>query len=108
MGFRRGQASPPYSASAEFCYRLLGRKFGGLLQSAVNLVVGREAPEENPWQRLDRANDIAELSDRNPEAVRPSEACAQAMIGAGVDESWARADHRNVNELLRGDLGPVL
>ena len=41
------------------------------------------------------------------ESERLENACARAMIAAGVDAQWVEADYANIDELLLGDLGPA-
>ncbi len=85
----------------------LGKRFGFLLQEATDLIVGRGAESIDVWDRLDRAFAILELEDQSDPARQYSEACAEAMLAAGVDQRWVAADFDNIDELLRGDLGPV-
>lgn len=36
-----------------------------------------------------------------------TQACAGAMIDAGVEAAWVKADFANIDELFAGELGPV-
>ena len=42
------------------------------------------------------------------EAKRLQDGCSAAMIAAGVDGGWVKADYNNVDELLQGRLGPFM
>ncbi|MEI7832258.1 MAG: DUF4037 domain-containing protein [bacterium] len=85
----------------------LGREFCPLLQHAVSLALGIISPECPVWERLDEALTSILCEDISPEASRMARACEQAMITAGVDPAWVAADYDNVDELLRGELGPT-
>ena len=80
----------------------LGARFCPLLERAVALALGT-AGDGALWDRLDRANDILCCSD---EAQVLEDACVVAMTDAGVDPEWVKADFGNIEELLRGELGP--
>jgi hypothetical protein len=49
---------------------------------------------------------MLECADTNQDAARLQEACAAAMIAAGVEPEWVEADYYNIDELLNGMLGP--
>lgn len=85
----------------------LGREFCPMLQHVIDLVVGRGDPEPDVWRRLERASELVACSDLSPECRRLEEACARAMVAAGVPEKWVEADYANIQELLMGRLGPV-
>lgn len=82
----------------------LGREFLPMLQRAMELVVGKIAPERDAWSRLDEA---IELMLCGEEAKRLETVCLQAIVTAGVDPRWAEADFDNIDELLSGELGPA-
>jgi hypothetical protein len=85
----------------------LGREFCPMLQHVVDLVVGTADAGLDVWSRLDRAGQLLVCSDLSPGCRRLEEACARAMIAAGVPEKWVEADFANIDELLLGRLGPV-
>jgi hypothetical protein len=85
----------------------LGRQFCPLVRRAVDLVVGKEAPEQSVWERCERASALLMFSDLPTEAVPMWEACTRAMVAAGVDPQWVEADYANIDELLLGELGPM-
>jgi hypothetical protein len=85
----------------------LGREFCPLLLRAVEQIVGLGEPEPEPWKRLDAACGVVSCSDDNPDGRRLWDACTDAMIAAGVDRAWVKADYGNIDELLLGELGPV-
>ena len=45
--------------------------------------------------------------DKTDEGRELEYVCGQAMIEAGVERDWVRADYDNVGELLSGQLGPL-
>jgi hypothetical protein len=85
----------------------LGKRFSSLLQEATDLIVGRVTAPDDAWERLDRAFAILECADVSDSARQLAEACAEAMLAAGIEQRWVDADFDNIEELLRGDLGPV-
>ena len=85
----------------------LGRRFGPMLQRVVDMVVARTGAAPNVWDRLDKAMETLCAYDKSAECRLLDDACAQAMIAAGVDPEWVEADYGNIHELLLGDLGPV-
>jgi hypothetical protein len=85
----------------------LGRQFAPMLQQIVGLAVGERGAGQPAWERLDRAHEMLCMSDTSAECRELEEACAKAMIAAGVDAQWVEADYDNVDELLLGRLGPV-
>lgn len=84
----------------------LGARFAPMLQHASHLIVGRECADEQLWTRLDRAFEMLECADTNQDAAGLQEACAAAMIAAGVEPEWVEADYYHIDELLNGMLGP--
>jgi hypothetical protein len=85
----------------------LGKRFAPLLHEVTDLIVGRAAEPAAVWDRLDRGFAILELEDQNDPAHQYGQACAEAMLAAGVEPRWVEADYNNIGELLRGDLGPL-
>jgi hypothetical protein len=85
----------------------LGKEFCPLIRRAIDLVVGRGCADQPIWQRCDEAGGLLMFSDLPAEAKPLWEASTRAMIAAGVEPEWVEADYRNINELLRGDLGPA-
>jgi hypothetical protein len=85
----------------------LGREFAPMLQRAVDLAIGRAETKLRVWQRLERAFEMLACYDASEECRRLEDACAQAMIEAGVSRAWVEADYDNIGELLTGSLGPV-
>ncbi len=85
----------------------LGREFRPMLQHVADLVVGTDDAGLDVWSRLERAGELLVCSDRSPECRRLEDACARAMVAAGVPEKWVEADFANIDELLLGRLGPV-
>ena len=85
----------------------LGRKWGVFLQGLVELALGRAEPEQDPWTRLERARELLICEDVTEEARQLAQDCAQAMLAAGVEQSWVEADYDNIDELLNGELGPA-
>jgi GrpB-like predicted nucleotidyltransferase (UPF0157 family) len=84
----------------------LGRQFVQFFRQLIGLIFGTESLELPLWQRLDRAGYL--LADyESPDCKRLEDACAQAMIAAGLDPAWVEADYDNIDELLWGELGPV-
>jgi len=99
----------PYTEKLMHCAPLtpLGNEFCPLLQRAVDLVLGRGSPEQTIQQRCDQASKLLMFSDPVAESERLENACARAMLAAGVDPQWVEADYANIDELLLGDLGPA-
>jgi len=85
----------------------LGREFAPMLQRAVDLTVGRTDTDTPAWRRVERAFEMLCCYDLSADCRRLADACAQAMIEAGVPRAWVEADYDNVQELLSGSLGPV-
>jgi hypothetical protein len=85
----------------------LGPRFVPLLQRIVDLVTGRGHSDTTVWERLDRACELLFCYDLTEECRALEDACAEAMKAAGVDPEWVDADYSNIDELLRGDLGPM-
>ena len=84
----------------------LGRQFAPFFRHLIGLMAGTESPELPLWQRLDRAGFM--LADYDaPECKRMEDACAEAMVAAGLDPAWVAADFDNIDQLLWGELGPV-
>ena len=84
----------------------LGRRFCPLLERIIGLVVGTDEQTLPTWERLDRAFEMFCCGDKSHEAAELQDAGAQAMIDAGVDPQWVKADFQNLEELLSGELGP--
>jgi len=84
----------------------LGKELGPVIRRSVNLAVGKAEPDLDPWERLDRAIEPVRHQDPGTEGERLWNACARAMVAAGVDEKWVEADWENIHELLSGSLGP--
>ena len=85
----------------------LGQRFRPMLNRLVALACGDADPKKTAWQRLDETIRILCFSDESEECRRLEQACAEAMIAAGVDAEWVRADYQNIDELLLGELGPL-
>ncbi len=85
----------------------LGAEFIPMLQHVVDLAVGKAGGGLAVWERLDKAFETLCCYDRSEECRRLDDACAEAMIAAGVDPQWVKADYDNVEELLMGELGPI-
>ncbi len=85
----------------------LGRELLPILRRVVDLVAGRAGEGMSVWQRLTRACELLCVCDKSEECRRLEDACAKAMVAAGVDPRWVEADYRNIDELLLGELGPV-
>ena len=83
-----------------------GRRFCPLLERIIGLDVGTEEQTHTTWARLARAFEMFCCSDKSNEAAELQDAGAQAMIDAGVDPQWVKADFQNLEELLSGELGP--
>jgi hypothetical protein len=83
----------------------LGKQFCGMLREIVSLVIAAERGESSTWDRLDRASEM--LSGETRAAEELEDGCMRAMIEAGVDPQWAKADFRNIEELRSGRLGPL-
>ena len=85
----------------------LGRQFAPLLQQVVDLVLGHVEAERSVWERLETAFEMICCYDVSADCRRLDDACAQAMVEAGVPRAWVEADYDNIGELLSGALGPV-
>jgi len=85
----------------------LGRELLPILGRVVDLVVGKAGEAMTVWQRLTRACEMLCVYDKSEECRRLEDACARAMVAAGVDAQWVEADYANIDELLLGELGPV-
>jgi hypothetical protein len=85
----------------------LGQQFVPMLTRVVDLVVGRIDGHLPVWERLDKAHVLLCHYDASAECRQLDDACGAAMIAAGVDAKWVKADYDNIFELLMGDLGPV-
>ena len=85
----------------------LGGQFVPMLQHLVDLAVGRAGGSLAVWERLDKALEMLCYYNKSEECRRLDDACAEAMIAAGVDPKWVKADYDNVEELLIGELGPI-
>ena len=84
----------------------LGREFLPQLSQTVDLVLARCWQHKSAWDRLAEASGLICDGDR-PECCRLEQTCAEAMLAAGVEPGWVRADFDNMNELLSGSLGPM-
>jgi len=71
------------------------------------MVVGAGPDEAPAWERLEKAFETLFCSDVSEECTRFERACGQAMMDAGVEPQWVRADFQNIEELLSGQLGPM-
>lgn len=87
-------------------HTVLGREICSILERSTALAVGAAQPELEAWARLDLAADMLMASDTSGDCARLETACAKAMILAGLDEEWVKADFANIEELLSGQLGP--
>ena len=67
--------------------------------------VGADGSGLSSWQRLEKAFQTLCCSETSAECRRLEQACAKAMIDAGVDPKWVEADYNNIDELLLGKLG---
>ncbi|MDD2890605.1 MAG: DUF4037 domain-containing protein [bacterium] len=85
----------------------LGKKFMPLLLYVVGLVTGKEWKDKEVWERLDEAHQILCCSDRSSECRSLENACTKAMLAAGVEPEWVKADFNNISELLSGKLGQI-
>ncbi|MHC4481057.1 MAG: DUF4037 domain-containing protein [Planctomycetota bacterium] len=85
----------------------LGKEFAPMLQAVVELAIGKTDSALGHWERLDRAHKMLCCYDESEECRRLNDACAEAMIAAGVEAEWVDADYGNIDELLLGDLGPM-
>jgi len=92
----------PYAAATK-----LGRRFCGMLREVAGLAIGTAGRELPAWGRLDRAMEILCCCDIDQQADEFEQACQEAMIDAGVDPDWVKADFQNIEELLSGELGPL-
>lgn len=86
---------------------VLGAELVPQLHDIVDLVVGKGMADLPVWDRLHRACELLCVSDKSEECRRLEDACAQAMVAAGVDAKWVEADYQNIDELLLGELGPM-
>jgi hypothetical protein len=77
------------------------------MRRAADLVVGVAEPERDPWERLDEAFRMLNCYDLSEECRRWTDACQEAMVRAGLDPQWVKADYDNIDELLLGELGPA-
>ena len=73
----------------------------------TDLALGREWKDRHVWARLDEASSLLCNSDTSPDCRRLEEACAEAMLNAGVEAEWVETDYNNINELFSGKLGPM-
>jgi hypothetical protein len=85
----------------------LGRELCPILQRVVDLVVGKVERTRNPWSRLEKAFEYIAISSSSTDCRRLEEACAKAMVAAGVPPIWVKADFSNIGELFSGKLGPL-
>lgn len=85
----------------------LGKQFLPFVNQVVDLALGRLWQDRSEWDRLDQASRRLCHSDESDDCRRLEDASAQAMLAAGVEEDWVRADFDNINELLQGKLGPM-
>lgn len=85
----------------------LGKKFIPFLLRVINLVTGQEWKGEKVWTRLDEAHRILCCGDKSSECRDLENACAKAMLDAGVEPVWVKSDFDNIGELLSGKLGPL-
>lgn len=85
----------------------LGAQFCPMLQRVVDLAVGAQQSGADAWERLDAAIRLLCFSDESEECRRLEQTCAQAMLAAGVEPAWVKADFANIDELFAGELGPV-
>ena len=84
----------------------LGQQFVPFLQQILDLLVG-DGGNVELWSRLDKAIELLAVSDESAECARLEEACAEAMVSAGVEPDWVDTDFGNIGELLTGKLGPM-
>lgn len=102
-----GRAFPYPEKLARFASSTeLGRRFMPLLNRVVNLVVGVELSGKKMWERLDEAGNLLFDGD-NLNCQNLESACFKAMLDAGIEPEWVKADYNNISELLSGKLGPV-
>ena len=78
-----------------------------MLERVVDLVIGKAERQLTPDERIDLAYHYLGCEDGGEESQRLEEHCARAMIEAGVDPRWVKADYGNLDELLSGSLGPA-
>lgn len=83
----------------------LGRRFSPMLRKCADAIAGHTKLPGNVWSRLESVFDRLHCCDKSEDARRLSEACARAMITAGVERNWVEADYDNIDELLQGRLG---
>ena len=84
----------------------LGKEFCPMLQRVVDMVLGKVGGSLGPWDRLRKAFRYLAVSSRSADCRRFIEACGKAMVAAGVEPAWVKADLDNIEELLMGELGP--
>jgi len=84
----------------------LGREFCPLFRRLTDLIIGIERPETDVWERLDLAFEKLCCYDSSEEARHLQDVCDAAMIAAGLEHDWVKADFSNIDELLDGSLGP--
>ena len=85
----------------------LGKRFAPMRGRAVNLVTGKAQPGRNPWKRPETAFELLARSDLRADCRRLEDACAKAMLRAGVEPEWVKADYSNIDELLSRRLGAM-
>ena len=83
-------------------------QFCPFFEELTELILGGKGACGDVWQRLDGAFERLCCSDMSEEAKRLQDGCSAAMIAAGVDGDWVKADYNNVDELLQGRLGPFM
>ena len=86
----------------------LGNRFEPMLNDCVDRVAGRVESDRDPWERLEDVFNTLYCCDITETARQLDEACAEAMIFAGLDPAWVEADYGNIGELLDGRLGPFI
>lgn len=86
----------------------LGRQFCPFFQELTELIVASTQPAADVWGRLDTAFRRLCCSDLSEDAKLLQDACSAAMIAAGLDPNWVKADYNNIDELLQGRLGPFV
>jgi hypothetical protein len=85
----------------------LGKRFKPFLDKIFNMTIGLEQGDKNVWERLDKAIELILYGNISRESVEFFDACDEAVIEAGIDEAWVKSGYDNVDELLRGELGPI-
>lgn len=85
-----------------------GKQFSPLFGRINQFVTSGESTEMNFWGRLDTARGMLLMDEEYESARELSSACDEAMLHAGIEEDWIRTGYDNIDELLQGELGPLM